>query len=600
MNFTPILELTTSEKITLIREDMHEFGINAYIIADADPHMSEYPADHWKCREWLTGFCGSNGTILITAESAGLWTDSRYYEIAERAINDTEIELFKMSDIGVPSIDEWLIQNLKSGDSVGINTSTVSAKRFKQLQKDMNFHSINTVSCPDLTKNIWHNRPALPVTQAYILEDEYSGESAQNKVLRVREKMRINAVEWHLVTRIDEICWLLNLRGSDVECQSLLISFLLISQDKIILFIDDRKLNSTTIKSLEKTGINIHDYEYLKKCLKLLPSQSRIQLNPEFVNQDLYVALSHCRILENRDIITDLKTIKNDVEINNLKKCLRYDATALVRMQIWLEESFQNKSYLSENIISEKLYELRSQLPGYLHPSFPNIVGYNANGALNHYFVSKETDTELSADGGLILIDSGGTYLSGTTDTTRVFNLGEATDIQKEDYTITLKGLINLSTATFPVGTGGAGLDALCREPMWKHKRDFKHGTGHGVGFSLNVHEGPQNINKKCVEELKPGMITTIEPGIYRPGEFGIRIENITLCIEDNSSVFGEFLRFETLTAFPFNIDLIKIELLDEQEKKWINAFHSDVIANLGELLDTNELNWLKNKCSQI
>ena len=599
MNLPIKIEMTVSEKLSVLRETMKENGVDAYVIANSDPHNGEYPAPHWMGREWISGFEGSNGTLVVTADKAGLWTDSRYYLIAEKALAGTGITLFRMNDEGVIKYIDWICQNLNESDCLGVHEETISRAIYSEWEKKCKISRINLAGTQDFLNEIWQTRPAIPTNKCYDFPLKFAGTSRNEKMTSVRQQMQKRSADYHVVTRVEEICWLLNLRGSDIEGQTSILAYILISQTDLLLFIDKNKLDPNQTTQLEEDGITIRGYSELPISLFKISNFSTVLINPDFINQNIYKQLSHTVTIEERDIITDLKATKNQCEIELLKECLKYDATALVKIEMWLEKEFPANDDLSEYKISQKLYEFRSHLPEYIHSSFPNIIAYNANGALNHYFVSEKTDTDIDQEG-ILLIDSGGTFFNGTTDTTRVYPLGTPTSKHKEDYTAVLKSMIGLSKTVFAQGTCGAGLDAICRQAMWKSFRNFKHGTGHGVGFCLNVHEGPQNINRSSTEEFKPGMVTTIEPGIYRPEDYGIRIENITLCKTIHENEFGKFLSFETLTRAPINTELIETSLLDEEEKIWLNDFHKTVFQDISPLLNEEEVEWLKKKCRKI
>lgn len=599
MNATFKINLTVKEKISLLRQTMAQNEVDAYVVANSDPHNSEYPAPHWMGREWLSGFCGSNGTIVLTADKAGLWTDSRYYLLAEKALVDTGIELFRMNDEGVPTQIEWICKELHKGQNLGVYEETISRSSYSDWENKCRIAGISIIPTEEFLNKVWLDRPPIPAEKSYKFPLKFAGSSRKEKVAQLRTKMKERSADWHVITRLEEICWLLNIRGRDVEGQTTLLAYILVSQNKLYLLVNNEKISLELQKELKEDSVILKGYNELSAILTSIPEDKTVLINPDFINQYIYSQLQRNIVIEGRDIITDLKAIKNSVEIEHLKKCLAQDATALVKFQIWLEEEYKNQHVLSEYILSQKLYELRSELPGYLHSSFPNIVGYNGNGALNHYFVTKEIDTPIDGEG-LVIVDSGGSYYSGTTDTTRVFNFGKPNRQQKEDYTAVLKSLINLSMTVFAQGTTGAGLDGICRQPMWKMFKNFKHGTGHGVGFSLYVHEGPQNINRSSTEEVKAGMITTIEPGIYRPGLHGIRIENITLCRTVHENEFGKFLSFETLTRAPINTELIETSLINDDERQWLNSFHEKVYEDLSPLLNSNQNIWLKKKCAAI
>lgn len=591
--------MQANQKIALLRTEMAAAGIDAYIVSNADPHHNEYVAERWCCREWLSGMKGSAGTVVVTADWCGLWTDSRYYEIALDALVGSEIELIRSSDLNVPSIDKWLKSNLKSGQTVGFNGADTDLKQARDWVKQFDQASLKARTDLDLIDIIWKDRPEAPKGELFLVDDSYAGQSIESKITAVRDEMTTAGVEAYLLGRTDESCWLFNFRGTDILNAPTPYCFTLVTQQAVIFYVDAEKLSPTARTKYESAGVTIRDYDAVKQDLEELESSVRILIAPNYISYQLSEAVKQCMQIESRPIVTDLKGVKNETEVAHLKRALIDDGAAIVKFYTWLYGSLRNGEPVTELSASRKLEACRAEFDGYRHVSFDSIMGYGPDGALNHYCVDEASDKPVILEN-IFLIDSGGNFIHGTTDTTRTIPMGEPTQLQKEDYTIVLHGMLDLLLLEFAEGATGGQLDGICRQAMWKHGRNFKHSTGHGVGFGLEVHEGPQNISGVSAERMKLGMISTIEPGCYRSGEHGIRIENMIHTVLSRETEFGRFFKFENLTFCPINTDLIDPSILPKHHIDWLNDYHVEVLQKLSPLLNEEEQAWLKHECRPI
>ncbi|HXS72782.1 MAG TPA: aminopeptidase P family protein [Rhodanobacteraceae bacterium] len=591
----------SSDRIAALRAIMRERGIAFCLIPTADPHLSEYLPARWRVREWLSGFTGSAGTLLVGAEFAGLWTDSRYFEQAQRELGDSGIALMKLSVPHTPEHLQWLREHVRNGERVACAADMLSLSASRALRRVLDERGAELTG-DDLPCAIWSDRPGLPAAQIFEHPIEYALRSRAEKSTGVRELMREHGATHHLVSALDEIAWLSNLRGSDVEYNPVFLAHLLVDAHGATLFVDGRKLSAGLVSCLREDGLQIRDYPEIVEALALLPSDSKLLLDPQHVClQIAQVIPRHIQIIEAPGPIAALKACKTETELMHVREAMRRDGVALVRAARWLEESLARGERLTELDVDAKLRELRSQQPGFISESFSTIAGYQANAALPHYHATAESHAELQSRG-MLLIDSGGQYLGGTTDITRVWALGDTTPEQRRDVTLVLKGVIALSRAKFPRGASGQQLDALARAPIWASGVDYGHGTGHGVGYCLNVHEGPQAIrpprSSSHLEALDVGMITSIEPGIYKPGRHGVRIENLVATSIAEATEFGDFLGFETLTLCPIDTRLLDRDLLDVAEIKWLDAYHARVREQLAPLLeDEADRAWLDARC---
>lgn len=586
-------------RIAALRQWMEQNGAAASIIANSDPHTNEYSAERWMGREWITGFHGSAGTVVVTADTAGLWTDSRYYLLADIALEDTGITLFRMNDHGVPTVQEWLASELSEGQSVVVMGEETSVLNVETWADALCANGVKIITDQPFLNEIWEGRPAAPKGQIYPVPVAFSGFSVAEKIEQVREKMREQHVDTYMLGRTDESAWLLNFKGTDVQARTTTYCYTLLTLDDVRFFIDPDKVTAKHRDVLDQQGVTLCDYNSVSDAATSLGEEARVLVVPFYLNDALYQKLSHTKVKRGRAIVTDLKGRKNATEMKHLRECMVRDGAAIVKAFLWIDDQLKTGEPLSEWRVSVKLEEMRSLQEDFAHVSFESIVGFNGNGALNHYFVTEDTDVDIHPEG-VLLIDSGGVFMSGTTDTTRVIPLGAIHADHKKDYTLVLKCLVKLMRTKFPRGTTGAQLDGICREQMWQDGRSYKHGTGHGVGFGLEVHEGPQNISGISVEKMELGMLTTIEPGIYRPDEYGIRLENMVYTIEEESNQFGDFYQFENITFCPFSPELIDLDLLSEDELAWLNDYHRQVLERLTPHLDEREVKWLRNECREI
>ena len=595
---------TIPERIAALRDVMQQRGIAACIVPTADPHLSEYLPEHWTAREWLSGFTGSAGTLVVTPQFAGLWTDSRYFSQAERQLAGSGIELVKLV---VPHTAEhvaWLCERLRKGDTVACAADMLSLAAEREWGKRFAACGATLIE-DDVPGAIWNDRPPLPHAPVYEHPLEYAIHSRAEKLADVRVAMEQAGATHHIVSALDEIAWVLNLRGSDVEYNPVFLSHLLIDAGGATLFVEATKLDTNLQALLADDGIRIESYPAMNDALAKLPPDTNLLIAPAQISAALAHAIpAHVTLIEKAGPITAAKARKSDQEMEHVREAMRRDGVALVRGARWLEQLLHDGPRLTDLVVDTKLRELRAEQPGFVSESFSTIAGYAANAALPHYSATAESHAELHAKG-MLLIDSGAQYLGGTTDITRMWALGETTPEQRRDVTLVLKGVIALSRAKFPRGTSGQQLDALARAPIWAAGVDYGHGTGHGVGYCLNVHEGPQSIRPprsgQHLEALDVGMITSIEPGIYKPGRHGVRIENLAATVSAGNGEFGEFLAFETLTLCPIDTRLLDPPLLNAEEIAWLDAYHASVWEQLAPLLDDPaDRAWLESRCAPL
>lgn len=593
------MKQSIKQRVDNLRAILRNEGIQAFIIPSTDPHMSEYVAPHWQSREWISGFTGSAGTVVITLDDAGLWTDSRYFLQAAEQLKDSGIALYKEMLPETPSIPSFLKSKLHDGDCVGIDGSVFSTAEAHALKNDLAQAGICFKSIADPMNQLWSDRPSMPDAPVFIHEMQYAGKSIEEKLSAIRQEMAQNNVESILISALDEIAWTLNLRGNDVHCNPVFISYLFITSTDVHLFIQPNKLTQEVADYLHASAIQTHDYAEIGTFLHTLTAKN-ILLNPQKTNYALYTAINPaCNICEGASPITLLKSIRNEQEIAGIHNAMTRDGIALVKFLKWLEEAVPQGNQ-SEISVDKKLHQLRAEQPLYMGESFDTIAGYKAHGAIVHYEATPESDAKLAPEG-FLLLDSGAQYLDGTTDITRTIALGELTEEEKEDYTLILKGHINLAMAVFPEGTRGAQLDALARIPIWKRGMNYLHGTGHGIGHFLNVHEGPQSIrmNENPIT-LRPGMLTSNEPGVYKTGSHGIRIENLILTTVAGEGMYGRYLQFETVTLCPICKKGIIKSLLNAEEIEWFNHYHLTVFNTLSPYLNEEEKSWLQQACEAI
>lgn len=587
-------------RIASLRAFMKERGLSAFIIPSTDPHSGEYVPAHWEARKWISGFTGSAGTAVITLNKGGLWTDSRYFLQAEAQLKDTGIVLFKDRLEETPSIAEWLGSELKPQDKVGIDGWVNAYSEAESLRNALATYGIELTVSEDPFQWIWKDRPALPLNAPFILPLAYAGVSASEKLDIIRNQLSKSQADGILISALDEIAWTLNLRGDDIHCNPVFISYLLVTQENATLYIIKEKLTPELTAYLDDNKIGTCDYTQIENDLRHFPGK-RIQLSSE-TNLTLYLAATQSGasiVMNHPSPVCLLKAIKNGTEIEGFRQAMKRDGVAMVRFLMWLEQAVPNGQE-TEISIDQKLYELRAQQALFHGISFDTIAGYQEHGAIVHYEATPQTAYTLKPEG-LLLLDSGAQYTDGTTDITRTIALGPVSEAQRIDYTLVLKGFIALSQAEFPQGTCGTQLDVLARQYMWKAGINYGHGTGHGVGHFLNVHEGPHQVRMNHMPALlQPGMTLTNEPGIYKAGRYGVRTENTMLIIESQTTEFGKFYKFEPLTLCPIDKTPICTEMLTPGEKQWLNEYHAYVYAQLSPLLNEEEKAWLAKATSEI
>ena len=588
----------TFPHLEALRDLMRSKHIDAVIIPGTDPHQSEYPSEHWKFRDYVSGFTGSNGTAVVTLDDAGLWTDSRYFLQAAEQLEGSGFTLRKENIPGEPTVLEWLGEVLDEDAVVGVDGrlfSLIEANRIEMFCAQNGF-----MFAPDFraAEAIWTDRPARPMNPAFVHDEALAGEDVDSKISRVVDALDAADADGLLITALDEIAWLLNLRGSDVDYTPVVIAFAYVSEDERVLFIDSEKVTSEVKDHLKKYRVKIKDYDDIEKFLGKISSTATVMVDPNRVSDALGQAMI-CNKTYMASPVIALKGVKNECQIAGFRQAMLYDGAAMVRMMMWLEQNVANG--ITEMDVDRRLQQERAAYASNRGDSFHMIAGYKDHGAIVHYEATDESAYTLAPDG-LLLIDTGGQYLEGTTDITRTISLGNPTAAEKHDYTLILKGHLALARAVFPQGTMGVQLDVLARGPLWNEGMTYLHGTGHGVGHFLGCHEGPQSIRMEAnPTPLELGMVTSNEPGIYKTGEYGIRTENLLLCVPACSNEeWGEFYKFESLTLFPYDTTLMDMDMLSREEVKQINDYHAMVCERLRPLLSADEAQWLEQKCKSI
>lgn len=588
--------MSINKRLSDLRDSMNNKGLDAYIIPSNDVHQSEYVAKHWNGREWISGFTGSAGLIVVTADHAGLWTDSRYFLQGEMELSDTEIELHKPKDRFAPEHITWINNNLGQGAVVGMDGDLCTIGQFEKYTEILRQTDKNLNTDHDLFDDIWQDRPEIPMNEIFEHVIKYAGKSRVKKIEEIRTEMKSQGVDHHLVTTLDDIAWIFNIRGSDVDFNPVAVSFAIISIDSCTLFIDDKKVPLELKSKLETEGITILPYGSINNALNQLNKSDNILIDRSVTSVNLYHAIN-CSIIEGKTISTLLKGIKNDVEVQHTREVMAKDGAAIAKTFYWLEQQLKKGEKATEADVADKLAEHRSQMKDYIGESFPAIVGYKGNGAIIHYRAAHDTCKTLKEDG-ILLIDSGGQYLNGTTDITRTIALGAPSREEKRNFTLVLKGNIALSKITFPKGTTGLQLDPLARMFLWNQGLNYGHGTGHGVGFFLNVHEGPQGFtglnSERGKEPFQAGMITSNEPGYYKENEYGIRVENLMVTVPSDHD---GFLEFETVTLYPMDLKMIDEAIFAKKEKAWLNKYHHHVLKMVEPYLEGDIKSWFKLKC---
>jgi Xaa-Pro aminopeptidase len=588
------------EKIAGLRTSMKESNIDVYIIPSSDTHLGEEIPDHWRLIQWLSGFTGSAATIIVTDSFAGLWTDSRYFIQAEQQLQGSGFVLIKPEIPRNNGYIDWLAENLKPESKIALDGRILSVQQSRKLETRLLEIGVTLDFNQDLISVIWTDRPDLPKGMAFDHPLEFAGKERKVKIKEVRDKMKTMSADFHLLTAPDDIMWLLNIRGNDLKYSPLLASFAIIGQEQILLFADENKIPSILKSVFDNLNIIILPYEEIAGMLSVLEEGSIILLSPEKTSVAIFNSIpATLKIIEDTSIPSGLKAVKNKTEIENICKTMVKDGVALTKFFHFIDEN-TGLVPMTEVSLTVRLHEYRTMQKDFLGPSFATIIAYNEHSALPHYSPTDGSD-KIIEESGMLLVDSGGQYMGGTTDITRTISIGTPSPGQKTDFTLVLKGHINLATAKFPFSTRGYQLDILARKALWEHGLNYGHGTGHGVGYCLNVHEGPQNIspadNKTLIE---PGMLITNEPSVYREGEYGIRTENLMICYEDEETDFGKFLKFDTLSLCYIDKKLIDKSLLDRKEIEWLNTYHSEVYDKINPFLTEDEKAWFRDKTDPL
>lgn len=594
---------TITTRIDALRSAMKQHGIDAYIIYSDDGHLGEYTPERWKGREWISGFDGSAGKVIVTANKAGLWTDSRYFLQATEQLEGSPIKLYKEEVAGFPTMEEFLTQELTPGQVVGLDGTCASQSTIDALRKKLTAFELTLNTEYDLLDEVWSNRPAIPNNPFRYQPVEYSGESTRERIERLRKEFAKNGANATILVTLDEVCWAFNIRGNDVECNPVGVAYGVITSNEAVLFTFEEKVPNNVRQELEDNGVTIQSYNEVVRFIEKLTPQDRLFVDRNKINGKLYDAIpKNTPIIEGTSIVTMQKSYKNDTERACVRKAMHVDGVALTRFFKWLEEALAKGKTYTEYEIEGILSSFRAKSPDYIGDSFSTIAGYNGHGAIVHYHATPEGSYTIKNDG-VLLLDSGAQYKYGTTDITRTISLGEKNPNPEliEDYTLVLKGHITLAMAKFPEGTRGNQLDILARKALWDRGWSFGHGTGHGVGVALNVHEGPQNFRTdNNPTPMAVNTFTSNEPGIYRANKWGIRIENLVFTIEKETTEFGKFLGFETVTLCYMDNRLVKKELLTEAEIEWYNNYQETVYRELSPSLNEEEAQWLRNKTKAI
>ncbi|AJX17396.1 aminopeptidase P family protein [Burkholderia ubonensis] len=595
---------STPARLALLRGAMARENMAAYLVPSADPHLSEYLPERWQARRWLSGFTGSVGTLVVTADFAGLWVDSRYWVQADAELAGSGVQLMKMTggQQSAPHVD-WLAQNVPSGATVGVDGAVLGMAAARALSAALSARGIALRTDLDLLDAIWPERPGLPDDAVFEHAAPQADTTRASKLADVRRAMRAQGAQWHFVSTLDDLAWLFNLRGADVSFNPVFVAHALIGAERATLFVAGGKVSPALAASLAQDGVDVRAYDAARAALAALPDGATLLIDPRRVTYGTLEAVpAGVKLIEAVNPSTFAKSRKTSAEIEHVRVTMEHDGAALAEFFAWFEQAV-NRDTITELTIDERLTAARARRPGYVSRSFATIAGFNANGAMPHYRATPESHATIAGDG-LLLIDSGGQYVSGTTDITRVVPVGMVGDRQRRDFTIVLKSMMALSRARFPRGIRSPMLDAIARAPMWAAGLDYGHGTGHGVGYFLNVHEGPQVISHYAPAEpytaMEEGMITSIEPGLYRPGKWGVRIENLVVNRAAGQTEFGDFLAFETLTLCPIDTRCVLVEMLHEEERAWLNAYHATVRERVGRHVSGDAKAWLEARTQPI
>jgi Xaa-Pro aminopeptidase len=589
------------ERLAAMRQYMAEKNLDAFIVPSTDAHLSEYPPKLWESRKWISGFTGSAGTAVVTQHHAGVWTDSRYFLQGEQELEGTGFDLFRMGQSGTPDMTTWIINEVGEGGTVGIDGLVYAASEAKTLLGRLQAKGIKLETSFDPFVAIWQNRPEIPKNEVFFLSDDVTGESTKSKIERIVDELDKIEADGILIVTLDTVAWTFNMRGNDVDYNPVAVAYGYVSKNETILFIDQDKLTDEGKETLASQGVTATDYNNVFDYVGNLPEGTRVCVTGSKINYKLLQTIpSTCSTIDVASPVDLMKSIKNETELTGFHNAMIKDGIALTKFYMWLEKAIPEGN-VTEMSIDEKLHEYRSQQPDFFGESFGSIIGYAGNGAIIHYRATTETNTTVEPKG-LLLVDSGAQYLDGTTDITRTLAVGDITKQMKRDYTNVLKGHIGIAMAIYPEGTRGAQLDILARKALWNNCTTYWHGTGHGIGHFLNVHEGPQGIRlEENPTQLRPGMVTSNEPGLYRANEYGIRIENLIVTSEyAQTENFGNFFHFETITLCYIDTKPISKKLLTKSERKWLNSYHKMVYNTLKPHLSKKEKAFLKEKTKSI
>ena len=588
------------ERLSALRKFMESKNLNVFVIPSTDPHLSEYPAATWESRKWISGFTGSAGTIVVTLKEAGLFTDSRYFLQGKTELANTGIDLFKMGLPETPTMIDWIIDQAGENGKVGIDGLVYAASDAEILENRLKRKNIELVTQFDPFVEIWKDRPEIPTNEIFTLPEDVTGESAKSKIGRIVEALKKEDADGMLMVTLDAVAWTFNIRGNDVDFNPVAVAYAYISKKETVLFINPKKLTKEVADNLKQQGVTLAAYDKVFEYIGNLPANTSVLVTGSKINLKLLQTIpANCTVIDVPSPADLMKSMKNETELKGFRNAMLKDGLALVKFYMWMEKAVP-AGEVTEVTIEDKLREYRSQQPLYFGESFNTIAGYEGNGAIVHYHATPENHSKVEPRG-LMLIDSGAQFMDGTTDITRTLAVGEVTDQMKKDYTNVLKGHIQIATAIYPQGTRGSQLDVLARKALWDNCLHYSHGTGHGIGHFLNVHEGPQNIRlEENSVTLQPGMVTSNEPGLYRANEYGIRIENLIITQEYNKNEFGAFYNFETITLCPIDTTPIDKDLMTAKEIEWLNNYHTMVFDKLNSHLNDEEKAWLKKKTKHI
>ena len=594
------------ERLARVRQAMAALQAHTLLVPSADPHLSEYLPAHWQGREWLSGFTGSMGTLVVTLEGAALFADGRYWQQAEKELVGSGIDLVKIATGAATTHVGWIAEHTPAGGTVLVDGQVLGLAAAQQLQKALDAAGVTLRTDVDVLSQAWDDRATLPAAALYAHLAPHAGEATTSRLARVREAMAGHGASHHFVSTLDDIAWITNLRGADVDYNPVFLAHLLIDAERATLFVGAGKVSAALAADMAAAGLQVADYRQAAPALAALPADARLLVDPRRITLGFRQAVpGHVAVIEAINPSTFFKSRKCDTDAEHVREAMAHDGAAMCRFYAWFEAAMARGERISELTVDDKLSAERAKEPGFVGLSFSTIAGFNGNGAQPHYRALPSSYAWIEGDG-LLLIDSGGQYLGGTTDITRVWPIGQITAAHRRDFTLVLKGMINLSRAVFPRGTLGPFLDTLARAPLWADGLDYGHGTGHGVGYFLNVHEGPQTISKAQPEAhmaMEPGMITSNEPGVYRPDQWGVRIENLLLTVPHTTPEggrFGDMLAFETLTLCPIDTRCIERSLLRDDEIAWLNDYHATVLARLSPLVSGDALAWLQARTQPL